>query len=108
MLKHAFCTRQQPKPPAEENISNAQLEYVNSANLLGAEIYREGQDHILHGLFDVLSAMWTEKKIPEDLKDGIVIPIYKKKVNRQECSNHRGISLLALAGKILGKSSLNR
>ena len=37
-----------------------------------------------------------------------MIHLYKRKDNPQVCDNHRGISLLSIAGKILAKILLNR
>ena len=37
-----------------------------------------------------------------------MIHLYKRKGNPQVCDNHRGISLLSIAGKILAKILLNR
>ena len=37
-----------------------------------------------------------------------MVHLYKKKENRRCCDNHRGISLLAIAGKILARVLLNR
>ena len=41
-------------------------------------------------------------------KDASIIHLYKRKGNPQVCDNHRGISLLSIAGKILAKILLNR
>ena len=46
--------------------------------------------------------------IPQDFKDASIIHLYKRKGNPQVCDNHRGISLLSIAGKILAKILLNR
>ena len=46
--------------------------------------------------------------IPQDLKDASIIHLYKRKGNPLVCDNHRGISLLSIAGKILAKILLNR
>ena len=51
--------------------------------------------------------MWDEEVIPQQLKDASIIRLYKKG-NRQLCDNYRGISLLAIAGKILARVLLNR
>ena len=40
--------------------------------------------------------------------DASIIHLYKRKGNPQVCDNHRGISLLSIAGKILAKILLNR
>ena len=50
--------------------------------------------------------MWDEEVIPQQLKDASIIRLYKKG-NRQLCDNYRGISLLAIAGKILARVLLN-
>ncbi len=43
--------------------------------------------------------------VPQDFKDAIIITIYKRKGDRADNSgNHRGISLLSIAGKILAIS----
>ena len=42
------------------------------------------------------------------LKDASIIHLYKRKGNRSQCDNHRGISLLSIAGKILARVVLNR
>ena len=52
--------------------------------------------------------MWRKEAIPQDFKDASIIHLYKRKGNPQVCDNHRGISLLSIAGKILAKILLNR
>ena len=51
--------------------------------------------------------MWRKDAIPQDFKDASIIHLYKRKGNPQVCDNHRGISLLSIAGKILAKILLN-
>ena len=52
--------------------------------------------------------MWEQESVPQEFKDASIIHLYKKKGNRQSCDNHRGISLLSIAGKILARIILNR
>ena len=52
--------------------------------------------------------MWRKEAIPQYFKDASIIHLYKRKGNPQVCDNHRGISLLSIAGKILAKILLNR
>ena len=52
--------------------------------------------------------MWRKEAIPQDFKDASIIHLYKRKGNPQVYGNHRGISLLSIAGKILAKILLNR
>ena len=49
--------------------------------------------------------MWRKEAIPHD---ATIIHLFKRKGNPQVCDNHRGISLLSIAGKILARVLLNR
>ena len=59
-------------------------------------------------LTKLFSAFWKKGQVPQDLKDASIIHLYKRKGNRSQCDNHRGISLLSMAGKILARVVLNR
>ena len=59
-------------------------------------------------LTELFQCMWRKKAIPQDFKDASITHLYKRKGNPQVCDNHRGISLLSIAGKILAKTLLNR
>ena len=52
--------------------------------------------------------MWRKEAFPQDFKDASIIHLYKRKGNPQVSDNHRGISLLSIAGQILAKILLNR
>jgi len=58
----------------------------------------------LHKLFCVT---WEQESVPQDFKDALVVHIYKRTVDRAVCDNHRGISLLSIAGKVLARVLLN-
>ena len=58
----------------------------------------------LHSLFLI---MWDQGQIPLEFKDVTIIHLYKRKGNKQDCNNHRGISLLSIAGKALARILLN-
>ena len=59
-------------------------------------------------LTKLFTAFCRKGQVPQDLKDASIIDLYKRKENRQQCDNHRGISLLSIAGKILARVILNR
>ena len=54
-------------------------------------------------LTELFPCMWRKEAFPQDFKDASIIHLYKRKGNPQVCDNHRGISLLSIAGKILAK-----
>ncbi|XP_076128077.1 uncharacterized protein LOC143109310 [Alosa pseudoharengus] len=48
------------------------------------------------------------RNIPQQWRDANIVTIYKSKGDRAICGNHRGISLLTVAGKVLAKVMLQR
>ena len=52
--------------------------------------------------------MWSKEAISQEFKNATIIRLFKRKENPQVCDNHRGISLLSVAGKILARVLLNR
>ena len=46
--------------------------------------------------------------IPTDWKRGLVVPLWKWKGDRQDCNNHRGVTLLSVLGKVFGRIILDR
>ena len=55
----------------------------------------------------VTLAIWNNEMIPEQWKESIIVPIYKKGV-KTNCSNYRGISLLLTSYQILSNIILGR
>ena len=78
------------------------------ADAIPAEVYKVGGPKLLLKLTELYHDMWMAGVIPQQLKDANIIHIYKRKGNRHQCDNHRGISLLSIAGKILARVLLNR
>ena len=98
--------------PSQDEIKKA-ISLLSSGKAPGAdaipsEIYKEGGDALVGKLHDLFKIVWREEKIPQDFKDASIVHLYKRKGNRQVCDNHRGISLLSIAGKILARVLLNR
>ena len=55
----------------------------------------------------VLKKIWEDEAVPEDWKVGIIIKI-PKKGDLTQCGNWRGITLLSMVGKVLGRSIIKR
>lgn len=79
---------QHSKAPAQDNLKAA-LE-------LAAEI-----------LLPLFTTIWAGKVIPTDWTEGIVVKILKKRA-LNNCNNWRGITLLSIPSKILGKIIIQR
>ena len=59
-------------------------------------------------VYDVTTKIWQEGKAIQDFKDANIVHLYKNKGDRSCCDNHRGISLLCIAGKLVTRLLLNR
>ena len=75
---------------------------------LPSEIFKYGGPTLLGKLTDLFSLCWSHEQIPDAWKHATIVTIYKKKGDRADCGNSRGISLLAVAGKILARIMLKR
>nr|VZI48617.1 unnamed protein product [Spirometra erinaceieuropaei] len=73
-----------------------------------AEVYKHGGPILMDHLTALFQEMWRQGEVPQDFKDANIVHLYKRKGNRQVCDNHRGISLLNIAGKIFARILLNR
>ena len=70
-----------------------------------AEIYKEGGRALIEKLHQLFQVVWQHETLPQDFKDASIIHPYKRRGNRQACDNHRGISLLSVAGNCPGQSA---
>ena len=73
-----------------------------------AEVYKAGGLPMAGKLTELFQCIRRKEAIPQDFKNASIIHQYKRKGNPQVCVNHRGISLLSIAGKIVAKILLNR
>jgi len=99
-------------PPTVEEIAKA-IKCMSSDRAPGgdsipSEVYASGGPKMIESLRSLFTSMWTQEKLPQEFKDASIIHLYKRKGNRNSCDNHRGISLLSIAGKILARVLLNR
>ena len=62
----------------------------------------------LHRLAYIINIVWIKKTIPDDWRRGIILPFWKNKGNKEVCSNHRGITLLSIPGKLFAMILLER
>jgi len=78
------------------------------ADSIPAEVYKLRGIQLILRLVDLFSLIWHEEEVPQDFKDASIIHLYKRKGDHACCNNHRGISLLSVAGKVLTRVLLNR
>jgi hypothetical protein len=72
-----------------------------------AELIIAGGRIIRSDVHKLINSIWNKEELPEQWKESIIVPIYKKG-HKTDCSNYRGISLLSTTYKILSNILLAR
>nr|VZI08015.1 unnamed protein product [Spirometra erinaceieuropaei] len=78
------------------------------SDAIPVEVYKHGGPQMMDHLTALFQEMWRQGEVPQDFKYVTIVHLHKRKGNRQLCNNHRGISLLHIAGKIFARILLNR
>ncbi|BHF75733.1 hypothetical protein SprV_0501882900 [Sparganum proliferum] len=81
---------------------------ASGSDAIPAEVYKHGGLQLMDHLTAIFQEVWRQGEVPQDFKDATIVHVYKRKGNLQVCDNHRGISLLNIAGKIFARILLNR
>ena len=66
------------------------------------EMLKAGGEVTVQWLTAIFNVVWRTGVTPKEWRRAIIIPVYKKG-NKRVCKNYRGISLLSVPGKVLGK-----
>ena len=72
------------------------------------EVLQCAKSTLLHHLYELLCQCWEEGYVPQDMRDANIVTLYKKKGDRNDCNNYRGISLLSVLGKVFARVALQR
>ena len=75
---------------------------------LAAEFYQRGGDVFFEEVVKVIHCIWDTEEIPQEIKNATIVTIFKRKGDKTDCGNWRGISLLSIAGKVISRILLNR
>ena len=70
---------------------------------MAPEIFKYAGPELVKCLHHLFETIWTAEAVPQDFKDATITHLFKRKGGRADCNNHRGISLLSIAGKILAR-----
>jgi hypothetical protein len=68
-----------------------------------AEMIKAGGRTISCEIHKLIIYIWNKEQLPEEWKESIIVPIYKKG-DKTDCNNYRGIPLLPSTYKILSNS----
>ena len=99
-------------PPTEEELRKA-IDSLARGKAPGgdgipAQMLQCAKSTLLHHLYELLRQCWEEGYVPQDMGDANIVTLYKKKGDRSDCNNYRGISLLSVLGKVFARVALQR
>ena len=99
-------------PPSLKEVEDS-IKQLSSGKAAGADgippdVFKHGGPAMAEQLHKLFTQSWNEGKVPQAFKDADLIHLYKNKGDIKCCDNHRGISLLCIAGKIYARLFLNR
>jgi hypothetical protein len=72
-----------------------------------AELIQAGGETLWPEIHELVNSIWNKEELPDQLKESIIGPIYKKS-DKTDRSNYCGISLLSTSYKILSNILLSR
>ena len=99
-----------PEPSAfevEMAIENLRSHKSPGIDQIPAELIKAGGRTLRSAIHKLIIFIWNKEELPEEWKESIIVPIYKKG-DKTDCNNYRGISLLPTTYKILSNILLSR
>ena len=99
-----------PEPSAfEVELAIGKLKNRKSPGIdqIPAELIKAGGRTICCGIHKRIISIWNKEELPDEWKESIIVPIYKKG-DKTDCNNYRGISVLPTTYKVLSNILLSR
>ena len=82
-------------PPDIEKVKMAvrklNIHKIPGVDGIPAEIYQLGGDLLLENITILFQVCWERGELPYDLRNTIIVSLYKNKGEKSDCSNYRGI-----------------
>jgi len=87
----------------EFDMAVEELKRYKLINRIPAEFIKSGSRTIRSEIHKRITSSWNKEELPEEWKESIIVPIYKKD-DKRDYSNYRGISLCQLYIKLFPTS----
>lgn len=91
----------------EREIRLLKLNKAAGPDGLHPALFKFGGPALVSDLHGLLIKLWEQETVPADWSHSVIVPIFKGG-SRSECGNHRGISLISIASKLLASIVLRR
>ncbi len=87
----------------EESLKSAKTGKAPGIDGISIEIIKAAVEAGVELLWRVCRAVWKDGIAPMDWRQSIIIPIWKRKGDRRECSQYKGIRLLSQSSKVFAR-----
>ena len=98
-------------PPTKEELNRCiiKMQRYKAAGPddLSPALFKDGGELLIDHLQKVYRLVWDTEAVPASWGAATIVPLYKKG-RRDDCSNHRGVSLTPVVTRILGALLVNR
>ena len=74
---------------------------------ISPELLKYGRSALAEPIFELLSRVWDEEKVPSEWSKAVIVKLFKKG-QKTKCDNWRGIALQSVGSKVLCQIILNR
>ncbi|CAH8497241.1 unnamed protein product [Dicrocoelium dendriticum] len=91
----------------EREIRLLKLHKAAGADTIPPALFKFGGPALIGDLHELLVKLWEQETVPTDWNRSVIVPIFKGG-SRLVCGNHRGISLISIASKLLASLILHR
>ena len=102
-----ISTRLISKGEVKNAISSLKNGKAAGVDNIVAELLKADMETATQKLHEVIQMIWENEVIPHEWLKGLIVKL-PKKGNLKECTNWRGIALLVIASKLLGKILIER
>ena len=100
------------RPPTltevKKSISSLKCRKSPGLDGLQGELLKYGGNRVHEEIFNFINKCWGVTEVPSQWKNAKIVVIYKRKGDKAECGNSRGISLLSIGGKVYARLLLLR
>jgi hypothetical protein len=80
---------------------------VPGSEEIPAELIQAGGEMSLSAIRKLINSIWNKEELSDQWKESIIVPA-RKKGDKTDCNNYRGISLLSTSYNILSNIFLSR
>jgi hypothetical protein len=99
------------EPPSasevNECISLLKRHRASGPDDLPPALFKDGGEVLSQCLSNLFVSIWEKETVPDNWGESIIVPIFKKGT-RNECDNHRGVSLTPVVTRLLASLLLRR